>query len=346
MEPFLLPALGFIGLVVALIATKSAKLADLDPTLGRITGPDGDPVFGPASFERPEGRVRVSCETGLGNPHLEHMMLVLDMPTRLPPLKLRPHRSLLGDGVTFEDRFVVRSGDPFTDGLLGDEARRLLVALSQRQDTWQGLVSLELQPSSPGTWLELRKEGHVQKSAEVKPLVDALCAIAGSMKEHWDQPWTALSERWPFGEPTRGTLGQRTLEAELDGMQVIVQENFETRPGHTLLEINVPALEGLEIVHRDQARGRSRDKYRIQTGNPVLDMLVAVRGRADHPALARLVDPSITDLLLPIIHGRRGVVAHQGLQLRLPGSPRDLAGPLEELLDLARALHRTAELEA
>ena len=347
MDPFFLLAMGFIGLIVALVATKTTKLDDLDLNLRRITGPDGRFIFDPVPFERPEGEIRVSWETGRGDPHLEHMLLRLDMPIRLPSLKLRPHRSLLGGGVAFEDRFVVRSGDAFADGLLGDDVRRQLVALSLRQDTWQGLVSLDLRPSSFGSWINLRKEGHVQQRAEVEHLVDKLCAIGRSMLEHWEQPWTTLRERWPLGGLSRGTDGQRTLEGELDGMKLLVQENFDVHPSHTLLQIAVPALEGIEMVHVDHATGRAWNKARIKTGNPVLDMLVAVRGQAGHPAVALLGDPDITDLLLPIIHGRRGVVAHQGLQLRLPGSPRDLVGPLDELLDLARALeHGEAEPEA
>ncbi len=291
----------------------------------------------PRFRQRPEGEVRVVWETGLGRPHMEHMLLQLALPARLPAVTLRPHQSLLGVGDAFEDRFVVAKGGA-ADAMLGPEARRRLLALATQRNTWQGLVSMEIVPDSEGdSALAIRKEGYVPLGAEVDQLVDTICALSHELLEHWDAPWLAALERWPMGALQRGEDGERRLAGQLDRSWVELEEEHGRWAHSTLLTVSVPGTGGLSLAHRETVKRRQRAQG-INTGNPVLDMLVHVEAEDAERARAILQDEVLTDRLLPVIHGRSATLEREVLSLRLPDHPRDLQGPLEELLALAEAL--------
>jgi len=83
-------------------------------------------------------------------------------------------------------------------------------------------------------------------------------------------------------------------------------------------------------------------------GNPVLDMLVAVRCSDPERCSRVLADDELTGLLLTVVHGRPGSrLIERGVELREPGYPADgLDQALDDAIALARALRdRLAELE-
>jgi hypothetical protein len=334
MEVILLGAFVFFAVVGVLAMGTIMSEAG---SVGQITGPTRTPPRGRRFFATHLGEVMVAWTKGLGRPHLEHMELRLDLPAHLPRLQLRPCRNLTG-GNSFEDRFAHGRSDDDSRFLLSDAVRERLLRLSKSHDTWQGLVSVELEGTPSGARLTILKEGHAMSPADVDRLREEIVGIAEGMLESWDAPWLALGERWPLGPIRRDGSGLRSLEGMVDGVQLQVTEIVAGGQVLTRFELSLPRTEGLRVVHLEQARGEGWEQQRQPTGNPVLDMLVAVRADGGEQARILLRDETLTDTLLPVVHGRRGELHEDGITLRIDGSPRDLRGPAGELVALGRAL--------
>jgi hypothetical protein len=323
---------GVFGLL-ALVSSLDGQPHDY-----RLTGTTVGTRRAPRFFEEPIGEVMVDWGVGTGQPHMEHMVLRIDMACHLPLLTLHPNQALLG-GSGFEDRFVVHKSADGGQRLLTDEVRRRLLALSLRRETWQGLVSLYLVGTRAGSRLTILKEGHVSSTAEIEQLRDALHGIAEQMLAYWDRPWHQLCANWCPGGFGHTDDGLRRAVMEVDGLRLLVQERVTKDRVDTWLTIPLPGLGDLRIAHLEQAQAEGWADERQPTGNPVLDMLVAAQDDGGPARVRALADEPLTQALLPVIHGRRGSIGPEGLVLCLEGCPRDLRASTREMLELGQALH-------
>ncbi len=298
---------------------------------------------GPWSFRRPEGVVHVGRRTGETH-HLKYMRVRLLAKARLPALELRPGGSLRR-GSDFDQHFAVLERGPGAPLLLRDaELQRRMMALARRKDTWDGAVSLLIEGSATGCQLELHMEGWVNREARAEELADEICGLARAAAAAWDGPWRSIAEHWELGPIQHYGGGLRRIDGKVDGIGLEIEERVEGAELVIDLHASIPGLEelaGAKVTHRDDAAREGWGATCKPTGNPVLDMCVAVRG-AQRPAVrALLEDAALTEALLAVVHGRRGILDGRGVHLRVEDPhAEELAVVVSEILDLARALQR------
>ncbi len=347
MDPILAAVFGFIAGVGVFSFVLITGLFDAETGSGEPQLPG--PSVGPWTFLRPEGELVVRCEhdpvTRFAErtpTHLDYSLVLLRSPAHLPQLELRPRGGLVPrEG--FDGRFEVRRRGRGASRLLAAPVlRRGLLAVAKRADTWDGLVSLNVGGTATGSTLELRKEGHIATEAEAAEQADALGGIARAALEAWDEPWRQAAERWSLGPIERDEQGLRRLDAELEGATLRIEERVEHGELIVELRAEIPALArftNLRVVHRDEAQREGWDGMGKPTGNPVLDLCVAVIG-VHRPGVRELLeDAALTEALLPIVHGRRGELGSQGVRL-IPPDPHgvDLEEVCGELLALVQAI--------
>jgi hypothetical protein len=301
------------------------------------------PLSGRAmSIERPEGRVTVDWVSPGREPHLQAMELVLDLPCHLPALEIHPKATALSSGDDFDGRFTTRVRELGSGDLLVlPKLRRAVLALSLRHDTWQGAVTLTLRGTRTGSRLRVLKEGWVEEPGQVATLVDQLCAMGRTLQEGWDAPWLALAEGFALGEICRSEDGLRVLQGELSGYAFRIEEVVDGHEGLTRFLLALRTDPALQVVRKERARAEGWAG--ITTGNPVLDMCVAVRSGDMESVKALLSRDGVTEALLPLIHGRDAQLDPSGLKLELEGFPREgLEELVEEVAELARVFRAQA----
>lgn len=292
-------------------------------------------------IERPLGWVRVAFGRDQQKVHTEFMDLHLELGAHLPRFELKPTPILLaGDG--FEGLFTVASQELAAGLLIASPALQArLVKLAKRKDTWQGAVTFTVQPTSTGTRLHLRKEGWVQGAVQVSRLVDHLHSLARDMLERWDQPWQAVASRWELPPLTRDREGLRRLGGHTRGVDLLLEER-SAGTTTTWLTVGVPGLAALgeiRVAHKDVAKAEGWSLQALATGNPVLDMTVSVLGAGRPAVRALLDDQDITELLLPVIHGRRGLLDRHGITLQIfDNADEHLTTVVDDVVDLAEAM--------
>jgi hypothetical protein len=355
MDPTLAAVLAFITGVgtFTYVLFRGLKGAEKGSEHPRLPGP----AMGPWTFQRPEGSITVSREhdplmrvVDRTPVHVEFTRVLLQTHAHLPQLTLRPRSDRI-HWESFSERFAVRArGRGASILLASEELKRGLMAIARRTDTWDGLVSLRVDGSPQGSTLELSKEGQIGTEAEAAVLADALCGIHRAALEAWDEPWNRTADRWALGPIQRDGQGLRRLETRIDDATLRIEERVEQDELVVALEARIPGLTrftGLRMAHRDEALNQGWGGTTEPTGNPVLDLCVAVRG-AHRPGTRTLLDdPALTEALLPVVHGRRGILDSRGATLiLLDPLQEDLEELAGELITLVRALgRRLATLE-
>ena len=348
MDPIFLAVLGILApfLVFALSHLAKASASLQAEGQQQLTDAARPKLLAPRGFTTPEGEILVSWQTGLGDPHQEYMEAILSLSTWLPSLELRSKSSIL-QGPSFEGHFVLRRQLPGASLLLEDpQLRRLLLAIAQRRDTWSGTVSFFIRSAPAGCRVVLYKEGLLSTETEVEQLAEQFGAIGQAAIRCWDGPWLRVAERWALGTIQRDEQGLRTLAGPVGGVELQLHEITYRGGPETLLVLTMPSLErfpSLRVAHRDDARKQGWGEHCGPTGNPVLDMCVAVRG-AHLPAVRALLDDaSLTELLLPVIHGRQGELLGEELHVPCGELPGDqLPKLIAEALELGEALEAKA----
>ncbi len=352
MEGLFLAVIGVFLMTGMATAAYVMKETESAATKQRRRPPEwfGPSQQSPRYHGRPEGEVSMAWASGSGTPHKQFMDLRLEIEARLPRFELKPTPVLLaGDG--FEGLFTVASQELAAGSLIAAPAlQRRLVGLAKRRDTWQGAVSFSVQPTATGSRLWLRKEGWVQDDDAGGVLVDTLCAMARDLLERWDQPWQAVAKRWELPPLTRDREGLRRLEGHTRGVDLLLEERATFSALTTWLTVGVPGLASLgeiRVAHKDVAKTEGWSLRALPTGNPVLDMTVTVLG-AGRPAVRALLDDQrLTELLLPVVHGRRGVLDRRGVTLQLfDNADEHITSVVDEVVDLGEALAQRLEARA
>ncbi len=298
--------------------------------------------LGPWSFQRAEGVVSIRRCLWSEQSQSEFMLLELTTPTRLPRMDLRA-RSALFQSSGFEGHYSVhKRGQGASVLLASHDLQQHMMALARRHDTWAGKVHLRITDAAAGSHLEIRKEGWVRTDADASALADAICGVARAAGDAWDGPWVRLAQRYGLGAIQRDSRGQRRLDARIDGIGLRLEEHLERKHIRVEARARIPglaALPELRIAHSADAKKAGWGADCESTGNPVLDMCVAVHG-AQQPAVRELLeDPALTELLLPVIHGRQGVLNGSELRLFLEDPDTEVLETVTgEVIELARAL--------
>ncbi len=205
-----------------------------------------------------------------------------------------------------------------------------------------GLEGLVLEPLEHAgmTVLRARMARLVGTVQDLDACLEGMVTLAGVMLEAWDEPWVQARERFGLVPGTPAQAGLRGLKGEVNGFGLGVWEigNDRNRYHEVIVDLALPFE--IEVVHREVAQKEGWLPTAQPMGNPVLDMLVAVR--CEQPSVVRelLADEDLTAALLEVVHGRKGsILTDRHLTLREPGDPA--IGPaeaIEDALALARAV--------
>ncbi len=192
--------------------------------------------------------------------------------------------------------------------------------------------------SRGGTLLVASRRAWLGGVHELTGFVEAGLALGRALLEVADAPWLRLATRPGLELSREGPHGRPVLRGELDGiaLDLAVREGpFRWAP---TLVLGFPTLPGLVMRASQDGDPPVGERWRVATGNPVLDGMIYTT--ADEPQRLRSVlrDPALTPLLMEVLHGHPGSnLDHQGLVIWAPG----VAGVrLDELVDLGLELAR------
>ncbi len=172
---------------------------------------------------------------------------------------------------------------------------------------------------SPG-WLELGYRGVTPDRME--RLVAAQAALVDALEAEEDRPWREVVERYGLartGDELRGEIEGRDIEVSCVRGSAI---------------ISVPCDTPLVAAHKDCIDGTR------QLANPVLGMLIGVRGPPELDIDDLLDDEEVVGHLLAVVHAWPGSRVESG-RIRLTAPKRirlELADCIEHVVSLARML--------
>ncbi len=282
----------------------------------------------------------------------ERMELELPVPRALPRLTVGP--GVLSAAATFvvhdagvelgdpgfERRFTVRAPDhAAARAALPASARAALVTLV---DSLDGTLELELAPrvDSGTSLLTLRLSCHLTEHHTLSPALDRAAALVDALVMAWERPWQALEDRHGLVRADPLQPGRVALEGEVGGHRLRLDEVLRDGGLRTELWLSAALPFELEVVERGLADAEGWAPLRSTMGNPVLDMLVAVRCEDLERCRALLADDVLTGALLAVVHGRPGSrVTERGVDLVESGYPAEgLDAALDDALALADAI--------
>ncbi len=302
-------------------------------------------------FHLEYGSVSQRFDSTSGNVVSPTTMVSLELPRLLPALRASSPTKTIADmgwirgtpvetgDTVFHFALCVRGPDQAgIRALLTDAVRKRMrsfgasVAGGAR---WALGFSLEPEPDEGVTVLRVRIPGRVRTVVDLDSCLEGMEALADGMIEAWDRPWFEAGARFGLQPTTPLQAGRRAVQGEVDGFSVHVWERAEDGPVIVEVAVDLALPVPLDVVHKELAQGETQ-----ATGNPVLDMLVAVRSDQPDRVRALLADEDLTEALLQVVHARKGsTLTERRLTLCESGASRE--GPVAAILDalaLARAL--------
>jgi hypothetical protein len=287
----------------------------------------------------------------------ERMSVELTLQRVLPRLNLRPE-GLMADVGKVLGMQDIETGDPDLD-------RRFVVSSSEPQQArdllrvtvvraifrlFRGepgtLLWLDIEPDGSGgtSRLVIHRSGWLEQHAPVRELVDAVQVLGHSLVQAWDGPWVELAQARGLAVGKLGQRGAASLVGVIEGLPVEARARRGPDGWRTEVTAWVDSLPGLRVAHRQLADDEGWAGQGVSLGNPVLDMLVTARADDPEALRALLSRDSITEALLPVIHGQPGsTLRHDSVRLVAAGRLREeLGDALDDVLALARALRSAA----
>ncbi len=272
--------------------------------------------------------------------------LVADLYVRPGALRYREtfaaHRDDVELGVAaFDARFLLRGRvEDELRGVMDEGAQQALTALFDQLD---GTVELRAIPSldTGFTELVLTVDRWLTDSFSLEPAHARLVALGEQLMRSWERPWAQHAYRLGLSR-SDGPLqpGRAAFVGTAQGFELRLEECSRDGELRTELWVSVGLPFEIEVLERGLADEQGWGAIRDNMGNPVLDMLVAVRCSAPDACRALLADDEITGRLLPVVHGRPGSrLTERGVDLVQRGYPIEgLDTVVDEALSLARAL--------
>ncbi len=299
------------------------------------------------------GRLEVRFVNTDGDESRPATTVVVSTPRKLPSLALatqgeRPRwlerlggRDIEVGDRRFDDSFLVRAEEEgIARTVLVPKTRAALLRLLWRADGGAIEVSVDDDGKGTGSVLRIQFDRWILGPEQLEGVIEEARAAASALLCGWDGPWTDAAERWGLGELRTDGRGLRSLVGVVGGLSVEAREIRDDGETSTVVTVDAPVPQALRVVHRDVAKRQGWEALRDPLGNPVLDMLVAVRCSDPDEARALFADEELTARLLEVVHAHPGSqLNEQGVWLLVRGQP--LEGPGESLglaLALARAL--------
>lgn len=362
------------GLVIAIAAAAATSVAPLafilaarsfrvrQTALVGLAGQlDGEHVpgglFRPDAvlLRRPEGTLRIRKPEATSAESAWPLVLELQLQETLPYLSIRPGWQYYGIVGALKGQDV-QVGHPKLDRdfrIEGHDAEALRFLIRgdvvgrtldlTRGASW-GDLKIEVVPlgDRAGSVLLVYRGAWIEQIDRIRGQVDGTCALGQAMVERWLTPWTGPAERWKLDLAQRQGSPLKAMTGTVDGFDLWVHQAVDEGRRTTRIHIAMSTLGGLRIAHKEHAREAGWLPLAAPVGNPVLDMLLAVKAHERDPVRALLADEQLTAELLELLHGRPGSeLDQQGLTTVLPGHVHpDLEGPIEQTLALARDLRR------
>lgn len=332
---------------------RQIELADL---AGRLNGklvPSG--VFGPGAvrLHRPEGTVLLRRNEASSAEADWPLVLELELHTALPQLTIRPGWQYYGVVGAFKGQDI-QVGHPKLDGdfrIQGPDAEAVKIVLRgevvprildlTRGKSWGGLkIEVEPRGEQEGSTLRVYRGAWVEQIDRIRGQVDATCALGQALVDRWLAPWSGPAERWGLHLEQQRISPLHNMVGTVDGFPLRVHQAVNEGRKTTRIRVTMPTLGGLRMAHKEHARAVGWIPLAAPVGNPVLDMLVAVKAYELDRVRALLNDEELTTDLLEVLHGHPGSeLNQQGLTLELPGHLQaELEGPIEQALALAAKL--------
>jgi hypothetical protein len=342
-------------MVIRGLRLRRVALLGLAEQLGGEHLPGGVSGPGAVRLHRPEGTVLLRRSEPTGPDAAWPLVIELRLHTPLPDLTVRPGGQYYGVVGLLEGQDI-QLGHPVLDrdfriqGPEVDAVRFMIrgdvvpcIFALTRAGSW-GALKIEVAPleEREGSTLRVYRSAWVEQVDSIRGQVDAACALAQAMMDRWIAPWTGPAERWELQLEQQRSGPLHSLAGTVDGLPLRVQQLVDRGRKTTRIRISMSTLGGLRMAHRDHAREVGWLPLAAPVGNPVLDMLVAVKSYEPELVRALLADEDLTTELLEVLHGHPGSeLNQQGLSLVLPGHLHaDLEGPIEQALALARSLRR------
>ncbi len=312
-------------------------------------------------FRRPGlGRVCLHHRVGASDAPDKSMRLEIEIPRLLPGLRILTAPSLIvGQSGTptrpfntglaaFDEGFVAAPEGPGRAEALVDAALGTVILGLWEAGERAGL-ELVLRPSLAHglTVLSIGHTGWLLEQETLAGFMEQGIVVAETIVGCWDGPWLAVAERLEASPALAEPSLVRGLQGRADGHRVEISELAGDPMHRTRISVAVDGIPGLCIALQDHAKDEGWLHDRCLTGNPVLDMLLAVRCEPSWQPLlqALLGDDALTELTLSVVHAHPGsLVTHQRVMLLVPGAPQgSLGGLVGQALALARALRAGME---
>jgi hypothetical protein len=321
-------------------------------------------VFGPGAVQlhRPEGTILVRKPEATSPDAAWPLALELQLHTPLPQLCIRPGwqyygvvGALKGQDIqvghpALDQDFRIEGRDAEAVPLaIGGEVVPHILALARVKSL--GDLKIEVEPlgEREGCLLRVCRGVWPERIDRVRDHVDATCALGQALVDRWLAPWADPAARWGLQLEQQRISPLHNMVGTVDGLALRVHQAVDQGRKVTRIRIAMSTLGGLRMAHKEHARDAGWLPLAVPIGNPVLDMLLAVKAYQLDRVRALLADEELTADLLEVLHGRPGSeLNQQGLTLELPGHLQpDLQGPIEQALALARQLRaRLAAIDA
>jgi len=231
--------------------------------------------------------------------------------------------------------------------------RRLLTRLvcgtleTARQRLGATSLRLSIRPSEgrAQSWVVLRADGDELAPERLLAMAELTARVSEDLVAAWAAPWAELAARYGAGPPGVDPQGYRMVDLAHGPLRVAVREGERRGRVETSVHVALALPVGLRVLHRDLARAEGWLTVAQPTGNPVLDMLVAMRCGEPGQAAALLADDEVTGALLEVVHAFPGSELNQhGVSLcaREAGAI-DPAPYVEAAITLAQLLQRALD---
>ena len=252
--------------------------------------------------------------------------MVLLLPEELPPFALFFQYVNLGLGEAlgmqdveigqpdFDRDFVIKGAPDVLGALLDEPVRSGVRALQQTLLTLESLQITANPHSDGGTILVIRR-GERYDRFDMNDHIQNTRQLLEALQQSTQQLWAATAAQHRLALTT--VDGRPQMCGQLNGVPVLVRVQRQGKGHQTHITISNTGPAGLHVLHVDH---EGPDTPAIQTGNPVLDMAVTVRGDDAAGIMQLLGNANCTDALLPIVHGYPGTaVTDHGTELTIPG---------------------------